>query len=333
MRRLVVAFALALPATAHAQATVEVMLNGQGEDLAADLGLSVPELIATAEARIDELYRVSRIDQLLRSFANTAAFAQRGLGADYDVDPGDIFVGVGATAVHGDVAIGTTNELLGGSTYSFSLLTGANLARWQQPRWTVFASGAYNSTTIYGLDGDLIALGAHAQYQLVQPTRRANARWTGVAATAGLEYARWSVGTSSSLESHFDARGPAEHATVHMSSTGTLDVLTRAVSVPLEVTTGARLLGVLSVYAGGGISLTTGDSTINAELNSLLTINADRLPIGTAVITGAGENTPSTAAAHALAGLAIHTRHVRVFLQGAVASGEVSVGLGVRVVP
>lgn len=333
MRRLVVAFGLARAASAQADATVTVMLNQQGEDLAADLGLSVPELIATAEARIDELYRVSRIDQLLRAFANTAAFAQRGLGVDYDVDPGDIFVGIGAAAVHGDVAIGTTNELLGGSTYNFSVLTGANLARWGQPRWSAFASGAYNSTTIYGLDGDLLALGAHAQYQLVQPTRKAKARWTGVAATAGVEYARWSVGTSSSLESHFDARGPAEHATVHMSSTGTLDVLTTTFSVPIELTTGARLLDVLTLYTGGGIALTTGDSTINAELNSLLTINADRLPVGTAVITGAGENTPSTASAHALAGIAIHTRHVRVFLQGALASGELSVGLGLRVVP
>lgn len=333
MRGLVVALCLANAATARGDATVTVMLNQQGEDLAEDLGLSVPELIATAEARIDELYRVSRIDQLLRAFANTAAFAQRGLGSDYDVDPGDIFVGVAAAGVHGDVAIGTTNTLLGGSIVNFSVLAGANLARWDQPRWTAFASGFYESTTVHGLDGHLLTLGAHAQYQLVQPTRKAAARWTGVAATAGLEYARWTVGTSSSLESHFDARGPAEHATVHMSSTGTLDVLTKTLSVPLEVTTGARLLGVVSLYTGGGVALTTGDSSIAAELNSVLSINKDRLPVGTAVITGTGENAPSTATAYALGGIAIHTRHARVFLQGALASGELSVALGLRIVP
>src|SRR5688572_9749444 len=121
MRWLLVALGLAHAASARADATVSVTLNPQGEELARDLGLSVPDLIAHAEARIDELYRVSRIDQLLRSFANTAAFAQRGLGADYDVDPGDVMVGVATAGVHGDVAIGTENKLLGGSIVNFSV--------------------------------------------------------------------------------------------------------------------------------------------------------------------------------------------------------------------
>src|SRR5262245_50263911 len=119
----------------------------------------------------------------MRAFANTAAFQQRGLGADYDIDAGDIFVGAGAAGVHGDVAIGTTNTLLGGSIINFSVLAGANLGRWHHPRWTTFASGFYEATTIHGLEGHLLTLGTHLQYQLVQPTDPANARWTGIAAT------------------------------------------------------------------------------------------------------------------------------------------------------
>ena len=142
------------------------------------------------------------------------------------------------------------------------------------------------------------------------------------AVTAGLEYARWSVGTASSIESHFFAMGSVKGASIHMSSTGTLDVDTTTVSIPIEVTTGARLLGVLSVYGGGGLSLATGDSTIDAELQSQLTINADNIPVGNATITGSGESSPSTVGAHALGGLMIHTRHARVFLQGALAPGE-----------
>lgn len=333
MRRLVVAVGLLHAANAHGDASVSVELNPQGQKLAADLGLSVPDLIADSEARIDELYRVSRIDQLLRAFANTAAFAQRGHGAVYDVDSGDIFVGASTAGVHGDVAIGTTNELLGGSIVNFSLLAGANLGRWQHPRWTVFANGFYEATTIHGLEGHLLTLGAHAQVQLVQPTRPSNARWTGVAATAGLEYARWTVGTASSIESHYVVEGTTDHKSIHMSSTGTLDVLTTTYSIPVEVTTGVRLLDVLSLYTGGGFALTTGESTIRAELESQLSINADELPIGTATIVGSGENTPSTATVHALAGVEVHTRHARVFLQGAFAPGELSVGLGLRVVP
>jgi hypothetical protein len=333
MRLVVVALSLAHASAAHAESTVTVTLNQQGRELAAELGFSVPELIATAEARIDELYRVSRIDELLRAFANTAAFAQRGLGADYDVDAGDVFVGVAAAGVHGDVAIGTTNQLLGGSIVNFTVLGGANLSRWNAPRWTAFANGFYETTTIHGLEGHLLTLGAHAQYQVVQPTRAAHARWTGVAATTGIEYARWTVGTASSIESHFIAQGPVERSSIHMSSTGTLDVNTTTFSVPLEVTTGARFLRVLTLYTGGGVALTTGDSTINAELESVLTINADNIPVGNATITGSGESSPSVLSVHAIAGALIHTRHARIFLQGAFAPGELSVSLGVRIVP
>lgn len=333
MRCLVVLLWLAHAATASAQSTVSVTLNQQGQDVAAELGLSVPDLIAHFEERIDELYRVSRIDQLLRAFANAAAFAQRGVGTDYDVDAGDILVGAAASGVHGDVAIGTTNKLLGGSFYNFSVLAGVNLARWKHPRWTTFASGFYHTMTIHGLEGHLLTLSAHAQYQLVQPTRPGNARWTGIAATTGLEYARWTIGTASSLESHFTARGATEHRTIHMSSTGTLDVLTSTLSVPIELTTGVRLLGVLSLYGGGGVAFTTGDSTITAQLDSVLSINSDHLPVGNAQISGTGESAPNAASAHALAGIAIHTRHARVFLQGAFAPNELSVSLGLRIAP
>ena len=333
MRRLAVLVLLAQAGVARGDATVTVTLNQAGEDLAADLGLSVPDLIATAEAKIDELYKVSRIDELLRAFANTAAFAQRGLGADYDVDPGDIFLGAAAAGVHGDVAIGTTNELLGGSIINFSILAGANLGRWQHPRWTAFANGMYESTTIHGLEGHLLTLGAHVQYQLVQATPPGNARWTGVAVTAGLEHARWTVGTASSIESHFIAQGPAERASIHMSSTGTLDVITSTTSLPIEVTTGARLVRVLGIYTGGGLVLTTGSSSITAQLDSLLSINADNLPVGNATIVGSGESSPSAASVHWIIGAMVHTRHARVFMQGAFAPGELSVSLGLRMVP
>jgi hypothetical protein len=333
MRGWIVALSLAQAATAHGDASVTVTLNQQGRELASELGLSIPDMIATAEARIDELYRVSNIDQLLRAFANTAAFAQRGLGADYDVDAGDIFVGVAAAGVHGDVAIGTTNELLGGSIINFSILGGANLSRWRAPRWTAFVNGFYETTTIHGLKGHLLTLGTHAQYQIVQPSSPARLRWTGLAATVGIEYARWTVGTASSIESHFIARGPNDYKSIHMSSTGTLDVAVTTYSMPLELTTGARLFDVLTLYGGGGLALTTGDSTILAQLDSLLSINADNLPVGTATITGSGESSPSALGVHALAGLLVHTRHARVFMQGALAPGELSVSVGLRVVP
>lgn len=317
-------------AHAESSASVVVTLNDQGRKLASDLGLSVSDLIDHATERIDELYKVSRIDDLLNAFANTTSFSQRGLGVDYDVDPNDILVGAAVAGIHGDVAIGTTNELLGGSIINYSVHAGVNLGRWQQPRWTVFGSGFYQTQTIHGLTGHLLTLGGHVQYQAVTARGGKGARWTGVAATTGVEYARLTMGTSSSIESHFTAEGPQEHATIHMSSTGTLDVLTSTITVPIEVTTGVRLGGVMSVYGGGGLDITTGTSTITAQLNSVLSINSDHLPVGDAVITGNGENSASPVTVHALAGLEVHTRHVRVFLQGAFAPSEIAAAFGLR---
>jgi hypothetical protein len=118
-----------------------------------------------------------------------------------------------------------------------------------------------------------------------------------------------------------------------MSSTGTLDVVTTTVGVPIEVTTGVRLLHVLTLYTGGGFALTTGSSTIDAQLQSELSINSDNLPVGSATISGNGESSPSTASVHAIVGAMIHTRYARVFAQGTFAPGELAVALGLRVVP
>lgn len=324
-----------LGSVAHADSSVVVTLNAQGEQLATDLGLSIPELIANAKVRIDELYKLSRLPQLLRSFANTAAVAQRGLGVDYDPDSGDILIGASAGGFHGDVAIGTTNDLLGGSIANFAVMSGVNLGRWRHPRWTVFASGFYESTTIHDLDGTLLTLGAHVQYKLVPATRPARVQWIGVSATTGLEHASWTIGTATggSIESHFTAQGASSVKTIHMSSTGTLDVNTSTITVPLEVTTGVRLLDTFVVYGGAGLDLTAGSSTIVAQLDSLLTINSDDLPVGNAVITGSDSDSPSPVTVHGLLGIQLHTRHVRVALQGAMAPGETAITLGFRIAP
>jgi hypothetical protein len=328
-RGLVVAV-LAHASQAHADASVTVALNAEGRALAQRLQLSVPELIAHAESRIDELYKISRLDTLLRSFGDTAAFTQRTLGVDYDMDPGDRVVGFAAAGVHGDVAIGTTNELLGGSIVNMSAMAGIDLVRFGHPRWRVFANGFYDTTTIRGLVGHLFTLGGHAQWQAVPPAAPSRTRWMGVAVTSGIEYAHWTVGTTGSIESHFTAQGATEHITIHMSSTGTLDVLAQTLTIPVEATTGVRLGKLVALYGGGAAALTAGNSTVTAELDSVLSYTHDRIPVGTATIVGSGEHAPSALAVYALGGVALHTRHVRAFLQGAVAPGELGVSVGLR---
>ena len=91
--------------------------------------------------------------------------------------------------------------------------------------------------------------------------------------------------------------------------------------------------GCAKAFRWLGAELATGSSEIEVELDSDLTINADRLPIGTALITASDSSSPDALAFHALAGLQIHTRYVRVSAQGTIADGVWSVALGLRVVP
>lgn len=333
MRRALLFVALAYSTTASAESSIELTLNDQGRQVAEDIGLDVPQFIAQSEARIDELYRLSRTAELLSAFANVAAFAQRGLGVDYDPDSGDLMFGVSATGFSGDIAIGATSTLLTSSSVNAAVMVGVNLARWNLPRWTVFANGFYIPTNVRALEGNLLTLGTHVSYRLVPPTRPGRVRWTGLTATTGLEHARWTVGAAQRLETNFRVEGTRDVTGVHISSAGTLEVHASTLGIPLEVTTGVRLLGVFTPYIGLGAEIATGSSEIEVELDSDLTINADRLPIGTAVITASDSSSPDALAFHALAGLQIHTRYVRVSFQGTIADGVWSLAFGLRVVP
>jgi len=333
MRRALIALVLTGSATAHAESAIELSLNDLGRQLAGELGLDVPAFVAQSEARIDELYRLSRTDALLRAFADVAAFAQRGLGTDVDPDPGDIMFGVSGTGFQGDIAIGAENALLAGSSVNAAVMVGVNLARWGHPRWTVFANGFYLATTVRALDGDLLTLGAHVQYRLVPGTRPGRVRWTGLTVTTGVEHAAWTVGAGQALETNFRVQGTSAEKAIHLSSSGTLAVHASTLGVPLELTTGVRLLDLFVPYVGVGAELATGSSTLEVDLDSALTINADSRPIGTAHITGRDSATPDPLAVHALAGLQLHTRHARIALQATAADEAWSLALGVRIVP
>lgn len=331
-RGALVAMLLAPIATARADSSVVVDLNPDGQALADQLGVSVPELIQHCHDKIDEIYQTSNLANLLRSFGNTASFANRGLGIEYDVDPGDVMVGavaVGALAT--DVALGSTSSLFGGANLNFAAMAGVNLARWHHPRWTTFANGFYEQTTIHGMTGHLLTVGAHVQYQVIPPQPRGGARWTGIAATTGLEYGKWTISASAPIDIDFTAEGPNGKKNVDLESTGTLTVTASVLTVPLELTTGVRLADVLALYGGVGVALTTGTSTVEMALQGEMNINSERLPIGTAMITASGTRSPSLTSVHALIGLEVHTRHARVYVQTSRAPGETAYVLGLRV--
>jgi len=312
-----------------ADSTVTVTLNAHGQALAQQFGQSEQQMVDKVKAGIDSIYQTAHIEDLLRAFANTAAFSDRSAGVAYLVDRGDILVGALATgALSSDAALGT-GTFVGGAIVNLGVTAGVNLGRWDHPAWTVFANGFYESQTVHGLDGHLTTTGVHVQRKVVP----AGERWAGIDVTSGFEYARWTVGEAMPIHTHFTVTGSGnQKKTIDYLAAGTLDVRADTYSVPIEVTTGV-LLGALGLYGGAGVDLTFGSSDISAVLSGDLTVNSDMQPIGTAKITASGASGPDSLGVHALGGIELHTRHVRVFLQGAVSPGEDAVTLGLRVAP
>lgn len=329
MRTLVVLASVLAVRAAHAESAIELSLNADGQDLARRIGLDVPAFIEQSRERIDELFRLSRTAELLEAFANVAAFAQRGIGVDYDPDPRDILFGATATGFQGDIAIGS-NSSYAGSSINATVMAGVNLGRWGYPRWTVYANGFYLHTTVRSLGGNLLTAGVHGQVRVVMPRPPGPARWMGVVITSGIEHARWIIGTEQDLETQFRVMGSIEEKLVHMSSTGTLEVDVSTVGIPIEVSTALRLGNVVTPYVGMGMELATGSSDVNVALDSALTVNDERLPIGTARITNTDSRGPDAVKFHAFGGLQIHTRHVRIATQGAVQDGAYSVAVALR---
>ncbi|MDX2092345.1 MAG: hypothetical protein SFX73_31065 [Kofleriaceae bacterium] len=317
---------------AYAESEVTVTLNQDGANLAEQIGASVPQLVEDAKARIDALFELQQLPRLLRAFANTGAFANHAVGVDYQPDAGDVMFGVVAdSAIASDAQLSSDEDRVFSATVvNYGLVAGVNLARWNQPRWTLSLNGSYASTTIRGLAGALFSGGVHAQYKLVPPRTHGAFAWTGLDATTGLEYSRWEISLADTLDTNIRVEGTLDHATVSMLSSGTLTVLAKTFAVPLTVTTGVRLADRLGLYVGGGLSLVLGSSTVTAMLDARLTINANDLPIGTATIRASGADGPDTWQPHGLAGVQLHTRHVRVYAQGAMAPDERSVAVGLR---
>ncbi|MBL9012636.1 MAG: hypothetical protein JNL83_00575 [Myxococcales bacterium] len=316
---------------AGADSKVTVTLNQAGQDLADQIGADLAQVLADSEARINELFELQGLPQLLHSFANIAAFANHSLGVDYQPHDKDLMIGfVADSALASDARLTSSDKVFSAAVVNYGVTLGASLGRWGHPRWSVSANGSYASTTIRKLAGELLAGGAHVQYKVIPDAVRGQLRWTGLSITTGLEHAEWEIGLAAPLRLNFTVTGSRDRANVAMISNGTLKVVASTTAIPVEITTGVRLGSVFGLYGGGGLTFTTGTSTVIAQLDSTLVINADDLPIGSATVTASESDGPSTVNAHALAGVQIHTSHVRVFVQGLASPDERALSIGLR---
>lgn len=335
-RALLLVTLLASPAIAHAQSAVTVMLSPQGQALATQAGITEMDLEGRIKVQVDNAYDLTHVDKFLRSFGDATSFAQRGLGVDYMSVPGNFMIGLGA-----QVGVSSTDELTldqrptnGGTAVNASVMIGYNLKDAGHPRWTLFANGFYENGSTNDLNGKIITGGFHVQVKLVEPQVDDGAavvvRWGGIDLTTGVEFTRWTFGANNTITQQLSVPGLDQQLT--LDSVGRFDLTSTAGTVPIELTTGLRILELVSLYVGAGFDVTGGKSTVDADLTGTLT-TPDKTNVGTVHITESGSNTSSPGQFRGLAGVQVNLWKLKVYSQVNVSQlPAASVGFGLRLV-
>jgi hypothetical protein len=334
----------ALPAalaSADSSASATIELNATGRSYASQLGLDVPAFETQLRDEIQEALGIAEVQRSLRAFANATSLSHRGLGVDYASNStGGIF------GIAGSVSFSTEldGELVAaGGAPNAAIMAGLNLARWNRPALTAYVNGFSYNATYERFRGRLTSVGAHLQYKLFTPTRgtkRLVAQWGGLDLTTGLELTRWRVALGGELSTDLlsigdPATGPSTNVRTRL--TGTAEVATKTTTVPLEITTNVRLLYFVSLYAGLGVDLQVGSTSIDLGASGALTgtrpDTGEEEMIGRVAVTGSGSEGPPGAPLRVVLGTQANLWRLKVFGQLTVQSeGAVTLALGTRLV-
>lgn len=336
MRRAIVLVILLIASRAHAQVTVGVQLNPEGEQLATRLGVTPAELAMRMQDAINDVYGATNVDGFIRSFADASAFSARGLGVDYASDVNSLILGVGVNfAVAASEQVNMVERPTAGLAANIAFMAGLNLASQGAPRWTLFGNGFYRTGSTTSLRGGITSAGLHAQYRVVDPQPENGAatkalRWIGIDVTGGIEYTRWNLGIEDEIVTEFGVDGTMGSARLILDSTGTFDLTSTAFTIPVEVSTGIRIAMLVSVYIGAAVDLTAGTGKLAADLTGTL-FASDGREVGTSTIAGGGDGNASPLAARVLAGAQLNLWKLKVYAQvnGSVPAAA-SVGFGIR---
>ena len=337
---LLVALALTTPGVASAQSVT--LTPGPGTAaLARSLGLGVDALQDRVRQEVEALYGLYDVAEYLRLSANAQSLVGAGLGADYASNPTGFFVGVSASAAVSvaetdlqSVELELDREMPSSGGTMLSLLVGHNF-REQGASWlTLSAHGLYLPTTsVAQLDGEFVNVGLRVQAKLLRPQLVPGfrvARWGGLDLTTGYTFAR----TTLTLGEEFEASAPLDGGVVlDTVSTGTLELVQTAHTIPVELTTNLTLFELLTVYGGAAVDIPLGDASATFDLDSVLTGvgEGQRFGLGTARLQvddaiGADDVLPRF-----LAGVQVNLWALKVFSQLNIGTTDATLGLSAGV--
>jgi hypothetical protein len=198
-------------------------------------------------------------------------------------------------------------------------MLGLNLKAYDHPKWTLFVNGFYENGSTDRLNGAITTAGGHVQYRLVDPQRdqgveSAILRWGGLDVTTGIEYTRWAFAANDDITNNYTISESGGSTNLTVDSTGTFNLKSNALTIPIELTTGFRLVELFSFYGGLGFDFTEGKAYLDANLNGTMK-TADGTNVGTVTINGTANNTASPGNFYGLAGVQINLWALKIFSQ------------------
>ena len=217
------------------------------------------------------------VSTYLDGMSNANVVASKGIGVDYasEIDLFVVGAGAGVGADLGDGSISDIDaEKVRGFGLATALMAGVNLSMFKLPqvgfidfnKMKLFVNYMSMSQKFADdkMDFDSTTLGFHLQYNLVEGIDVVPGymlRWTGVDITAGYEMNSMELKythTENKTGSYTDSGVTTNY---NLSGNAVIAVDSSTHSIPVEVSTGVRLLYLLSLYGGLGADFNFGEST------------------------------------------------------------------------
>lgn len=240
------------------------------------------------------------VDQplLANAFANAgAASAHAGtIRAFTDFRRFALILGTGVAAASPDISPEMLDETVlaleeegdiyfGAAIQPINVALGINISRWLD-RSRAFVKVGFIPETNFGDTSSFssTSIGLGLNYQVLQSRQLPLGiiRWRGLSAGTGILYqqntTRLSINTGGDFTQEVSNSGNKIGDLV-IDSTLTAEIASRTVTIPLELTTGFRLLWGLEVNAGAGVDLAFGRSEVSLGSNSTVNFVSDTVGI------------------------------------------------------
>lgn len=266
--------------------------NYNGADSVPALKTLIDTQIQTIEDDLNADIPNTSPERLMEGMANSSAMSTKGVGTDYASNM-DVFLIGGGVGVGADL---TKDEQTGGDISGAGIapgvIIGTNLGWLKRPRLLGLHTNRLNVYLNFmnynhhqpindktgeesSVDVDMLTMGVHFRYDLVQKRGNKLFGWGGIKVHLGYDYNKTDINFKSTFNKDITGEVSGSGETVSGTVTGTpeANILVKTGSIPLEISTDIQLLYFLSIYTGLGADMNwgtaEGKATANADESTL----------------------------------------------------------------